>query len=244
MSYIGRAPGALAVDSVKKVVSTDNAIVRFDGTTGAVQNSGVVIDDNGQVGIGIAAPKTKLDVYSSGITGGNPAASGNAIDPTVMARIGGGAVCMDFGVQPSGAQWIQCRGIGDYSLKYDLQLQPAGGNVLVTGSGGLGYGTGSGGTVTQATNKFTAVTLNKPSGRITMNNASLASGATVIFQVNNSFVTTNDTVSANAIDNTGYDVTIGWTSTGAFVIKVKNATAGALAEALQIQFNVIKGAVA
>jgi len=36
---------------VEKVTSTDNAVVRFDGTTGAVQNSGVVIDDNGNVGI-------------------------------------------------------------------------------------------------------------------------------------------------------------------------------------------------
>ena len=32
---------------------TDNAIARFDGTTGAIQNSGVVISDNGNVGIGV-----------------------------------------------------------------------------------------------------------------------------------------------------------------------------------------------
>jgi len=38
---------------VEKVASTDNAIVRFDGTTGDVQNSDVFIDDNGNVGIGI-----------------------------------------------------------------------------------------------------------------------------------------------------------------------------------------------
>ena len=38
---------------VAKVTSTDNAIVRFDGTTGDVQNSGVIIDDNGNVGIGV-----------------------------------------------------------------------------------------------------------------------------------------------------------------------------------------------
>ena len=38
---------------VGKVASTDNAVVRFDGTAGAVQNSGVTIDDNGNVGIGV-----------------------------------------------------------------------------------------------------------------------------------------------------------------------------------------------
>lgn len=40
---------------VSKVTSTDNAVVRFDGTSGAVQNSGVVIDDSGNVGI-VTAP--------------------------------------------------------------------------------------------------------------------------------------------------------------------------------------------
>ena len=37
---------------VDKVTSTDNAIVRFDGTTGVVQNSGVVIYDNNTLIIG------------------------------------------------------------------------------------------------------------------------------------------------------------------------------------------------
>lgn len=43
-----------SVDSkVTKVTSTDNAVVRFNGTTGDVQNSGVIIDDNNNVGIGV-----------------------------------------------------------------------------------------------------------------------------------------------------------------------------------------------
>lgn len=44
----------MAKDSVKvdKVTSTDNAVVRFDGTTGQVQNSGVIIDDNSNLSIG------------------------------------------------------------------------------------------------------------------------------------------------------------------------------------------------
>ena len=41
--------GATMSKVVEKVTSTDNAVVRFDGTTGAVQNSGVVIDDNNNV---------------------------------------------------------------------------------------------------------------------------------------------------------------------------------------------------
>lgn len=38
---------------VDEVVSTDNAVTRFDGTTGSVQNSGVIIDDSNNVsGVG------------------------------------------------------------------------------------------------------------------------------------------------------------------------------------------------
>ena len=43
----------------------------------------------------------------------------------------------------------------------------------------------TGGTVTQATNKATAVTLNAESGQITMAGAELAGAAEVTFQVNN-----------------------------------------------------------
>ena len=38
---------------VTKVTSTDNAVVRFNGTTGEVQNSNVIISDTGNVGIGV-----------------------------------------------------------------------------------------------------------------------------------------------------------------------------------------------
>ena len=40
---------------------TDNAIVRFDGTTGKVQNSEVIIDDNGNLGIN-TTPYSRLDL--------------------------------------------------------------------------------------------------------------------------------------------------------------------------------------
>lgn len=54
--------GAGSGDVTGPASSTDNGIVRFDGTTGKlIQNStNVVIDDSGQVGIGIGSPSTRL----------------------------------------------------------------------------------------------------------------------------------------------------------------------------------------
>ena len=41
---------------------TDNAVARYDGTTGKLQNSGVVIDDSGNVGIGTNSPSSSLTI--------------------------------------------------------------------------------------------------------------------------------------------------------------------------------------
>lgn len=113
-------------------------------------------------------------------------------------------------------------------------------------TGTLGYGVGAGGTVTQATSKSTAVTLNKPSGRITMNNAALAAGAPVSFLVTNSFVAATDTVALSLVGGfsgatTDYALS-SYTLGGSLVIGVRNVSAGSLSEALQIQFAVVKGA--
>lgn len=115
-------------------------------------------------------------------------------------------------------------------------------NVLVTGGGGLGYGTGSGGAVTQLTSKSTSVTLNKICGTVTMNNASLAAGATVAFGINNSLVSRYDTVIVtgyNLHDWTQYSARTSVTD-GVIYVFVKNESAGARAEPLVINFTIIK----
>lgn len=120
------------------------------------------------------------------------------------------------------------------------------GDVQIHGAGKLGYGAGAGGVVTQVTDKGTAVTLNKASGQITMNNAALAAGATVQFTLNNSLISGNDTIIVEVIwggtDPSKYAVKAGCGS-GAAMILVKNDTAGSLSEALVLNFAVIKGSI-
>lgn len=123
----------------------------------------------------------------------------------------------------------------------------ASGNVLVLGGGALGYGIGSGGTVTQATSKSTAVTLNKPSGSITTHTESLAAGATAIFTLNNTTIQLGDVVSV-AITTSGtraarYRVRAG-TGTNGAAIYLENISGISQAEDVVIFFNVHKGATA
>lgn len=208
------------------------------------------IDTSGKVGIG-GIPQAALDVkaagtgygfarfkntdYAEGSTGslialGNLSASGNT-DNVIHSFWSGGGAYGDLRISAT-------------NVKFDQ------GSALITNStGGLGYGTGSGGTVTQATSKSTAVTLNKPTGQITMNNAALVAGATVEFIVNNSLVTSSDTVIVNPVVGTYVGAAAVYRvsavpGNGFFYVVVTNQSGVSYSEAFKINFVIIKGATA
>jgi hypothetical protein len=121
------------------------------------------------------------------------------------------------------------------------------GNVLVTGgAGGVGYTAGAGGTVNQATNKTTGVTLNKQSGTITMQATNLAAATIVSFVLTNSTIVANDllVLQHQSGGTLGSYTLNAAAAAGSATIYVRNNTAGGLAEALVIRYAVIKGAVA
>jgi hypothetical protein len=114
-------------------------------------------------------------------------------------------------------------------------------NVLATST--LGYTTGSGGTVTQATDKTTAVTLNKINGEIVMNGAALADDATAAFTLTNSTIAATDVVIVNvaSVGTAGaYQVTVGAVAAGSCSISVLNVSGGSLSQAIKLNFAVIK----
>lgn len=121
-------------------------------------------------------------------------------------------------------------------------------NAMLASASGLGYsGTGTGGTVTQATNKATGVTLDKANGAITMNNASLNDATNVSFTVTNSVVAANDAVIVNhasAGTAGAYQVSANAIAAGSFAITVRNVSGGALGEAIVLKFAVLKGTAA
>ena len=106
----------------------------------------------------------------------------------------------------------------------------------------LGYTVAAQGTVTQATDKSTAVTLNKSAGRITMNAASLAATTNVSFTLNNNLISSNDvlilTISGGATV-AAYNIWVNSMGTGTASITLRNTTAGALAEAVIVNFALI-----
>jgi hypothetical protein len=116
------------------------------------------------------------------------------------------------------------------------------------GTGPVGYATGAGGAVTQATSKSSAVTLNKLCGQITMNAAALAANTAVSFTVNNSQVAATDAIdlvlaSGNAAPGT-YNYQVDKVSAGSIVVWVKNISGGSLSEALVFNFAVKKAVAA
>lgn len=140
-------------------------------------------------------------------------------------------------------------GIGVTSPSYKLHVN---GTAVATAflcnsTGGIGYMAGAGGVVTQATSKATAVTLNKLTGQITLNAASLAADTTVSFVLNNSTLEATDmlVLSHHSTGTFGAYVLNGRvTGAGVASIDVRNVSAAALAENIVIKFAVIKAATA
>lgn len=114
--------------------------------------------------------------------------------------------------------------------------------LALSPTGGLGYGTGAGGTQAQGTSRTTAVTLNKVTGAITLF-STVGSATPTSFTVNNSAVVATDTIIINQKSGTDkYQNYITSVSSGAFQISV--ATTGTTTEAPVFNFAVIKGVTA
>jgi hypothetical protein len=120
------------------------------------------------------------------------------------------------------------------------------GNIVISSTGKVGYTTGAGGAVTQATSKATAVTLSRSTGQITLNAAALAAATTVSFTLTNAVIEANDILVMNHISagTAGSYLLNAQCAAGSASINVRNVSAGSLSEAIVIAFAVIKAVVA
>ena len=121
-------------------------------------------------------------------------------------------------------------------------LTATSGDITLT-SGAIEYA--DGGSVTQASSKSTGVTLNNPTGKITMDDAALASDAIVTFTVTCSHARATDVVVANHHSGGtvgAYIVQATGHAAGSFKITVTNVSAGSLSEAPVLHYMLVKTA--
>ena len=113
-------------------------------------------------------------------------------------------------------------------------------------AGEIGYTAAGQGTVTQATDKTTGVTLNKSMGRITMNGAALAGNTAVSFTLTNSLLSAKDVIVvciSGGATATAYSVYVSSMAAGSAVITLRNLTAAtSYSEAVIVNFAIIHGA--
>jgi hypothetical protein len=116
--------------------------------------------------------------------------------------------------------------------------------LRVNNTGGMGYPSGQGGTVTQITNRTTAVTINKLVGTIVLFNATAAQGV-FSFLVNNNLVVADDVIIVNTKISTNqnnvYIPTVTRVQNNVFRISIYVPTAIGSADQPQINFFVLKG---
>ena len=119
------------------------------------------------------------------------------------------------------------------------------GNALTTAP--LGYASGSGGTVTQDTDKNTAITLNKLCGTINTSNSALTAGQSVIFVLNNTYITQIDTCIITPyygyVPFNNYRIEVVGNGSGNVRIRITNISSGTLSDILIFNFIVLKGAI-
>jgi hypothetical protein len=128
----------------------------------------------------------------------------------------------------------------DTTLQTNAQAQLTDTGAFLLSQGVLGYTTGAGATVTQTGSRTTGVTIDSPTGRITLVSAA-GTTAWQSFTVTNNKVTNNDTIIINQRSGTDkYRIFITNVATGSFEVTFAT-TGGATTEQPAFLFSVIRG---
>ena len=235
--------------------SVDN--IRLDGNTISTldTNGNLVLAPNGTGSVSAA----KVDITGGTITGiTNLVATGGTISGVTFTGSFTGLTLIESTTLATSAAAAGCNLNGSTlaadgtDANININITPKGTGQTLS-SGKMGYPTGTGGTVTQATSRTTGVTLNKITGEIVLFAVGLAGHDADEFVLTNSTIEANDVVML-CIKNGGslaagtrkfYVTQVNTVAAGSCTISVGNIDNGAItSESPTLQFVVLKGAVA
>lgn len=228
------------------------ALARATGVTGALTGTSTSASALAIGANGATNPVLQVDANTASVATGIKLTGAAAAAGAALAVISSGTnENLTIDAKGSGTVTINGTATGGITLTRAVTASStiAGANSILSShaTGGVGYATGAGGTVTQATSKSTGVTLNKVSGAITMHNAALADATNVKFTVTNSAVGAPDVVIVNhgsAGTAGAYQAWVSAVGAGSFEVSVRNVSGGSLGEAIVLNFAVIKAVAA
>lgn len=208
-----------------------NGMITFTPTASATSNLGIANSVGGVVTLSNTTGSQSIYLKGGGgylsVSGDGTGSTSDRLDISVP---GGGPVS-----------------ITSIGTNQNIEFTPNGTGVVkvhkglfsASATGGLGYTTGAGGTVTQTTSRTTGVTINKASGAITLVSAA-GSTTPATFTVTNSAVAATDTIIVNQKSGTDlYTIDVTAVAAGSFNITF-NTKAGTTTEQPVFNFAVIK----
>lgn len=229
------------VDTMVRFPSSDTVTVETAGS------ERLRVGSNGRVGIGTTLPSETLQVVGN-------AEIGDGSDIRIMRVRSGGAPVVSWfkagsrecfaAISGGDLKFANTAGMANYldatiDAAAMVSLRSNGHFVVLQDAGKLGYEAGSCGAVTQATSRTTGVTLDKPSGRITLVSAA-GTTAWQTFTVTNNKVSADDVVHINQRSGTDrYQVFVTKTTSGSFDVTFAT-TGGTTTEQPTFQFAIFK----
>lgn len=200
----------------------------------------VIHNDTGGAATAVALSGSASEVLrADGTVGAPPNASAIAWDDVTGKPAFGTASLQDVAAFDAAGAAATAQGAAIAAAATDATTKA---NAARVTAAALGYATGAGGTVAQATSKATGVTLSKLSGEITLNAAALAAATIVSFTLTNTNIEAADVLVLNHV-TTGTRGAYGLNAqcaAGSAVIYVRNNSAASLSEAIVIRFVLIK----